>query len=168
MSEQEKSPPAQDKPRKSKVDLWIKIGFVLAAIGIAIFITRRQRSFDVGHWGRDFPAAMQQARQENRRVVVLFLRNPVGPLEHRVRNIILKPENVRAFRDGHFIGVLVQSPENLDSELAVQYGIEGLPTLLLLDPNGAELDRRGDDVGETDFRGGFLAEDDPNRPPSGG
>lgn len=150
---------------KSRADRRIKLVFLAAGVLIALLLYLWNRNPSFPGWSDDLAAALQQARQENRQVVVFFMPDP---REEQARfiydNIITKKGNEDALRAGPPTGAgekgpflrVVQKHTDLQSDLARQYKLKELPTLLLLDSQGREINRREKIVAETDFRGGFL------------
>ena len=67
-----------------------------------------------------------------------------------------KKENKKALIDGKFILTKVVVPPSLDDAFAREHQIGKLPTWLLLDSKGDELNRREGYIGEIEFRKGFL------------
>jgi hypothetical protein len=154
----EQGTPPTVAPRKSTgADRWVKLGFLVVASGIVFFIWRSLRNPSMPGWGDDLDAALVQARAEKRRIVVFFMNRPPGELDRWNRDsIIRKPGNQQALRNGNFIRVTIQLPSDLQSEPAKRYKLKKLPTLILLGPDGKELNRREGRLGELDFRSGFL------------
>jgi len=155
MDEQNK---AQSTPaRRPARDRWIKLGFVLVAGAIVIYLVRSHRGPLLEGWGKDLDKALEQGRKENRRIVVFFMSRPPGDTDRWLKEKILgKAGNRKALEDGKFIRVQAQVDTDLKSELAARYKLRELPTFMVLDPQGKELNRREGKIGELDFRNGFL------------
>jgi hypothetical protein len=150
-------PPAPG-PRKSKgADRWVKLGFLVVAAGIVVFIWWSLRNPSMPGWDDDLDAALVQARDENRKVVVFFMSKPPGTIDRwNWDNILIKEGNQKALADGKFLRVKMQVSSDLQSEPAKRHKLKKLPTLILLGPDGKELNRREGKLGELDFRDGFL------------
>ena len=149
---------AEARAAKSSRDRWIKIGFVLvlAAVAVAIYSFQR-RDLRIEGWGNDLPAALAQARAENRMVVVFFASSPPSDTAREIaQRRIPKPDNVQALKDGNFIPVIVSLDENLNSDAATKYKLTTLPTLLVLRPDGTERNRHEGMIGEVNFRQDLL------------
>ncbi|MBN1942417.1 MAG: hypothetical protein JW849_03895 [Phycisphaerae bacterium] len=145
-------------PKSPSRDRWIKIGFVLvlAAAGIAVYCFQR-RDLHIEGWGDNLAAALNQARTENRMVVVFFASSPPSDTALTIaRRRIPKPDNKEALKAGNFIPVVASLKDALDSDLAKQYKLKTLPTLMVLRPNGTERNRHEGMIGEVDFRQNFL------------
>jgi hypothetical protein len=138
-------------------DRWVKIGFLVVAvvIGTVIYLYLQNDTLLKG-WPEDLSAALADAKQTNRRVLVVFVGNP--PNADAVRNAdfaLGKPQNQQAIQDGKFARVKV-TVNSLDSDLARRYNLNRLPTMMILAPDGSELNRREGVVGEVPFLHGFL------------
>ncbi len=128
----------------------VKIGFAVAAAVMILVVWYWQRNPSRLSWEHDLPGALATARQQNRGVVAFFTHSSYGEMEKRIETFgFIK--NYKAVSKSNYI--LVQVSPSLDSDLARQYKITKLPTLLVLDANGVERNRREllADVGETDF-----------------
>ena len=151
------SAPHRQSPRTGKSDRWVKIGFVMVAavVGIWIYINFQTETFMKG-WPEDLNGALADANQTNRRVLAVFISNP--PNAEAVENAEYafdKPLNKAAIEKGKFARVKV-TVNNLDGDIARQYQLTHLPTMMILAPDGKELNRREGVVGEVPFLHGFL------------
>ena len=155
-------PPAAKRHRPH--DRWVKLGFLVVAVGIAGFLYFRGRKLPAPRdWldAKDLTAALQVAKDQDRHVVVLFVRHPMSQLaEDVIKKVINKQENQTAVKDGHFVAVMVRGPS---AELREQYRLSEFPTLMILDPSGREIKRREglDARPEVPFRSEFLKLDSP-------
>ena len=138
-------------------DRWIKIGFLVVAVVIGIWIyTNLQNDTLLKDWPEDLSAALADVKQTNRRVLVVFVGNP--PNADAVRNAdfaLGKPQNKAAIQEGKFARVKVVV-NSLNSDVARRYKLNRLPTMMILAPDGSELNRREGIVGEVPFLHGFL------------
>ena len=140
-------------------DRRVKLAFLAVTIAIAVIVYfyHRQGKALLKSWPTDLAAALQRAKTQDQGLLVLFMASPPGQMTTRLaRTTLRKPHNVKAITDGRFVRVKVALPTSLDSETARRYCIRELPTMLVLDPNGAELNRREGMIGEVPFRNGFL------------
>ncbi len=147
----------RQSPQAGKSDRWVKIGFIIVAVGIAaaIWLYLQTETFMKG-WPEDLNAALADANQTDRRVLVVFISNPPNTDAIRNADIALgKPKNRQAIQDGKFARVKVVV-NSLDSDLARRYKLTRLPTMMILAPKGNELNRREGVVGEVPFLHGFL------------
>ena len=138
-------------------DRWVKIGFLIVAvvIGTVIYLYLQNDTLLKG-WPEDLIAALADAKQTNRRVLVFFIGNPPNADAIQNANFALsKPQNQLAIQKGKFARVKV-TLNSLDSDLARRYKLTRLPTMMILAPDGKELNRREGVVGEVPFLHGFL------------
>ncbi len=146
------------KQQKSKQDRWVKIGFLVAIVLVAVFVySQQQDALEIKDWGTDLDAALRKARQEERPLVAFFIDVPPSKTAETTKNVVLtNPQNQEVLDELRVVRVLVNEPSD---ELRQTYGIQKLPTLLLLDPTGKELSRHDGPghVGEVPFRETFLA-----------
>jgi hypothetical protein len=140
-----------------KYDRWVKIGFIIVAVVVAAVIWKYlQTDTFMKGWPEDLSAALADANQTNRKVLAVFISNP--PNAEAVENAqyaLAKPQNKRAIQEGKFARVKV-TVNSLDSDMARRYKLTHLPTMLILDAKGGELNRREGVVGEVPFLHGFL------------
>ena len=142
--------PVDTKRRKDRAKL-----IFLAVVAVAVVLVYRfqQSGAELPKWPGDLPAALVKARQENRKVLVFFAGKPPSEDARQMSTTTLK-KNARHIARGKFIKVLIQLKKT--DELAKRYKISTLPTFLVLDAEGKELNRRVGRVGEAPFTNGFL------------
>ncbi|MCK5114458.1 MAG: thioredoxin family protein [Phycisphaerae bacterium] len=139
MSEQDSNAAATDKKSTKKVGLILLLVILAAAVGIYMY---QQRSMSIDGWSEDLDAAMVQAKQEKRPVVVFFVSNTPGPIARHIKNkVITKPGNKKALQEGKFVKVLVSVDSGLKCEVARKYKLTDLPTLIAFGPLGNEYNR---------------------------
>ena len=159
---QESPDPARPTPRdrRRRRDRIVKATFVAAAVIIVLVLWWQQRRGpDWPGWDQDLPATLARAKTEKRPVLALFLASPPGHFAREFRRKTLaKKENRDAIEQGKFLLVRITLDQRLTGEIARRYRIRRLPTLLLLDPDGTERNRRAGEaiVPEVPFRNGFL------------
>jgi hypothetical protein len=144
-------------PRAGRSDRWVKIGFIVVAVAVGIWIYMNlQNDTLLKGWPEDLSAALADAKQTNRRVLVIFISNPPNAdAIWLAENTLAKPLNKTAIQEGKFARVKV-SVNGLDSDLARRYTLTRLPTMMVLDAKGNELNRREGRIGEVPFLHGFL------------
>ena len=142
--------PVATKRRMDRGKLIFLLIFVLAMI--AVYISQRSGA-ELPDWPGDLQAALAQAKQENRRVLVFFAGDPPSKNARDMATKTLQ-KNAGPIKDGKFITVLIQGKKS--DELFKRYKISKLPTFLLLDGEDKELNRRDGFVGQGAFGGGFL------------
>ncbi len=155
---QQTDQPADEQAKKTKSDHKAKVVFLLIALVIGggiLLIQRRPPRLPKG-WSEDLPVALEQARLENRRIVVVFMADPPSHIGRRMFSTTLaKSQNRKAITDGRFIPVR-QLVKSAKSEIAKKYKVTHFPTTLILSPGGNELNRREKFIGEVPFRDRFL------------
>ncbi len=150
---------ADEQAKKTKPDHKAKVIFLMIALVIGggiLLIQRRPPELPEG-WSEDLPAALKQARLENRRLVIVFIAKPPSDTCRKLFDTTLaKPKNREAITDGRFIPVRQRIKPTKPSDVAKKYKVTHFPTTLILSPGGKELNRREDFIGELPFRDGFL------------
>ncbi|HUS47362.1 MAG TPA: thioredoxin family protein [Phycisphaerae bacterium] len=146
--------------RKLRKDRWIKRGFVAAILIAAVIVYVLQMEGPrLSGWEDDLNAALVQAKEENRPVLVYFVRSLSSQVVRDMANKTLaKKENKQAITDAGFIMVKVET--TIESETARRYGLTKLPTMAVLSSEGARCatmnDFAGQFIGEMQFRNDFL------------
>ena len=125
----------------------------VAVVAVALVYILQLSGAELPDWPDDLPAALAQAKKEDRRVLVFFAGNPAS---ENARNMSRKTldKNMKHIKRGKFLTVLLQVKKT--DAVAKKYSISALPTFLLLDGDGKELNRRTGFVGQAAFHGGFL------------
>ena len=144
--------------KKAARDKWIKLGF-LGAILVALLVVYllQSRDIEVKGWGTDLPAALAKAKTEDRDVLILFVNAPPSATARKIQQkIIPKPANTKAVTNGNFVPVTVSLDGGLEADLAKQYKLKALPTLMILGSDGTERRRHEGNIGEVPFRQAFL------------
>ena len=140
----------------SKTDRLVKTIFVLAALGILVYLGVSQfRGVGLPDWPRDLNEAIEQSKVQNRPILVFFAGRPPSQTDRRLAQTTIA-KNAQAIADGKFLTVLVQLDPRVRSDLAGKYAIKTLPAVLILSAEGLEINRREGFVGEVEFRAGFL------------
>lgn len=130
--------------------------FLLAAVVlvVAVWWIQRRRPTLAG-WGTDLASALHQARAERRGVLVLFQASPPSQVARDLaRTTLAKKANRRAAEA--FVRAVIAVDVGLTCPIATTYRLRRLPTLMILDADGREKNRREGPVAEVDFREGFL------------
>ncbi len=145
------------KPEKSKSSRLVKLIFLLTLAGvlITVWVVQNYRGLPL-NWPDDFNAAIRQAKQEDRRLLVLFVSSSPNEEARKLAKITLvAPENAAAIEKGSFLKVKVET--DLKSDIAEKYKITTLPTMLILSPDGRELNRREGYIPQSEFTEEFLS-----------
>jgi thioredoxin-related protein len=102
-------------------------------------------------WGTDLPAALNQARSENKLVLMDFTGSDWCPWCIKFDQEVLSTSQFTDYAGSKLILVRVDFPrhapqsdelKHANHDLASRYGVDGYPTLLLVDASGAELGRQ--------------------------
>jgi len=148
-----------EQPRQStQPSRRVKMGFLLAAVlaaGLIYWFFQTGETF-LKSWPIKIDDTLARAKQTDRRVLAFFVSNPPSAAAMRLSTTTLaKKNNEQAIRDGKFFRVKVLT-HGLSGDLAKRYKLTILPTMIILDANGKELNRREGFIGEVDFRHGLL------------
>jgi hypothetical protein len=138
-----------------------KVVFALLAVGIAlaIYFGYGRGQTLLPNWPTDIVEALAQAKAEDRRVVALFLSIPPDETTTRlVQDTITREPNPQSLSTGRFLVVKVKVGSAAKDAACKRFGVTRLPTLLILGPDGMELNRREGPatLGQTQFSNGFL------------
>ena len=141
--------------RKSTTDRRVKIGFIVAiliAAGIVVVIQWQPPKLG---WPSDLSAALSQAREQNRKVLVFICSSPPSAEDlWMVKGPLSKSANKKAIKDGKFITVQLVLDKSAD--WAKKYGVNRTPTMLIISPDGKYFYKQEGKIGEVDFRDKFL------------
>ena len=156
------SSPAKHRP----YDRWVKLGFLVVAIGIALVLVLKQRKYPAPeNWLDGGPNVLAKAKADakagDRHVLVLFVSHPMGSTSQvLISEVIEKIDNRKAVTAGNFVAVMVRLKGSGKDQLIKDYGLnaERMPTLMILKPDGTELKRREGEATrpEVPFRSDFL------------
>jgi hypothetical protein len=158
MNEQATPSPQEPADRPKRNDRKGKLIFLGVIVLAAVIIYMVQtRDLSIEGWHDELAPALEAAARQNRPVVVLFVGSPPSATALRIKNSIIPiPSNRKALQEGNYIQAIV-TVDDLDSELARQYTLTELPTLMVLRPDGQERNRHEGNIGEVPFRDNFLA-----------
>lgn len=102
-------------------------------------------------WTSDYDAALVKAKETGRRVLINFTGSDWCHWCIRMDEETFSQEAFKQYAAEHLVLVYVDKPmrKKLEAEqvaknnsLMRQYGVDGFPTFVVLDPNGREVDRR--------------------------
>ena len=158
MMDKDNTTPSRPSNAKGSADRRVKFIFfaVVIVAATAVYFSQR-RGPTLPDWGDNLDIALKKGRQEDRPVLVLFLRDPPSETLRKIQeNVLKKPESTKAIKEGKFIRVKIKLRESFDSRLAKTHRIKKLPTMLILGSDGKELNRRAGYIAFADFWGGFL------------
>jgi protein disulfide-isomerase len=102
-------------------------------------------------WGTDLPAALNQARSENKRVLLDFTGSDWCPWCIKFDHEVLSTDKFAAYAKDKLVLVLLDFPrtkpqnetlKQANEALAKRFGVKGYPTYVLLNDAGKELGRQ--------------------------
>jgi len=135
-----------DQPRRPRTGGGrLLIISILAVLSVAVYAAMRvgpnSESSPI-QWHADLDAASDLALETDTPLLLDFTADWCPPCKWMKRNVFPVPEVVALLND-RFIPVQVDltSRSGPNQELAKEYGIRGIPTLVVLNPVGQELDR---------------------------
>ena len=153
--------PPQTEPTRPSGSRYVKLAFLtVAVLGFATiyFYLQKTDPLPVGNW-IELPdpaeAVKLAAVKGRRRIVILFAGSPRSQECERLVNITLKV-NKNNIQAAGVLAVYIKVGRRLNSDMAKRYKLKRLPTTLLLDATGKELNRRQGYIGQGDFEQGFL------------
>ncbi len=152
------TPAAGAKPAAAKNDKRVKLVFLVVIVGVLAFLYWKQtRGYEGVDWPTDLAAQKTTAAKEDRKLLVYFTASTPSDDDKRMAQVTLaKKENRSEIEKGRFVLAKVVVKSDLTDDVAREYKIKKLPTFLILDPKGKELNRREGLIGEVPFRNGFL------------
>jgi len=149
--------PALDAPRRRR---WGKLVFLVIAAGAIFGVYWMQRKPTILRgWDTDLDAALVTSREKTRHVLIVFMDDPPGAIARGWDKVPLgKKLNKDAMKRMKLLKVKVSMTRSARKKWAERFKIAKLPAMLLVDPNGTEVNRReGKEVGETAFQREFLS-----------
>jgi hypothetical protein len=138
----------------------VKIAFLLIIVIAGYFIFRsQQKDLAIPGWidskSQPLASILKQAKKEDRKVVAFFVNSPPSITARTIVGRIQKPANVSAVKAGQFLPIVVHV-DGVSDDLAKQYKIAVLPTLVVFLPDGTERNRKAGNPGEVPFREQLL------------
>jgi zona occludens toxin (predicted ATPase) len=128
-------------PARSTKKIRLILLLLILAVAAGIY-WYHQRPLSIDGWDADIDAAMKQAKEEQRPVVIFFVgRTPSQIARDITKKVIPKDGNKKALAEGKFIKVIVAIDSGLKCDIAKKYKLVTLPTLIAFDPTGTEYNR---------------------------
>lgn len=105
-------------------------------------------------WADGMPAGQQLAQETDKPMLVLFTAGWCPPCQQLKKNVLTKGEVSDALRAG-FVPVQIdltdQSASNPNMAVAQQYGVQGIPTVMVMTPDGKPIEAYGGAYTTDDF-----------------
>jgi len=141
---------------KTKSDRYVKLGFLVVTLGIVGWlIVNPYISRSLPGWDEDLQAALETAKAENRKIVLLAYDTPQNHNYGKLRKIVEKPDNREALERANVLRVHLRM--DADDLTARKYKITQFPTTLLIGPDDKVITCWVGYIGEAAFRTHFLA-----------
>jgi hypothetical protein len=149
------------KASPSRRDRLIKAAFLVVALGIVAYaIILPHLTKPLAGWSDDLPAALQQARAEGRKLVVLMYDSPQNLTYTKLRVVVTKDGNREAMDAANILRV--QARVKRGDPVAGRFSVGNFPTTLLLSPDGEVLTRWEGYIPEIEYRTRFLQGESQN------
>jgi len=130
----------------------LKTGILLALFALLTAGCAQQAVGEDTNWMTDYDAALKQAAAENKYVLVDFSGSDWCGWCIKLDKEVFSKEEFVSYADENLILVLVDFPNSkpqpdeqkaANEALAKKYGIQGFPTVLILNPKGEVVKRTG-------------------------
>lgn len=115
--------------------VWVFLFVVVAAVAAVVLLAKTRQTHEMIPWRTDFAAASAEARGMGKPILVDFWATWCGPCQEMRRTTWSDPKVAAAMKD--FVPVEIDVDKN--GELAGQYGVQSIPHLVLLTPEGKEI-----------------------------
>jgi len=149
------TPEAREKPvvqggfnrsGNSRIRLIVLVGFVGLALLIAVpslVGMIRPKPVDTVGWRADFTEAQAVAKKTGKPMILKFTADWCGPCRMLSREVFSDPQ-VGAFVRGAFVPVIVDVTDRhgAGQSIANQFQVDALPTLVVVNAQGQEQDRK--------------------------
>lgn len=133
------------RKRCGKVGLLVLAGLLALPLGLIVKSSVSEKG-EIG-WADDLHSATRVAGQEDKRIFVKFYADWCAACKSMSQTTLRDKDVVKRLRD--FVAVKINVDKNVD--LARQYGIMLLPTVMILDAKGAPEYTRSGYIGATDL-----------------
>lgn len=133
------SPAEHTSPRKSALNpMWV-LAFGLAAMLAIVGISRSLGGEEIIPWRTEFAAAQRESQQNSKPLMLYFTADWCGPCQQMKRTVWADKEVDQALQA--FVPMRIDI--DLNPELAMEYQIESIPQMLVLNTDGS-IARRND------------------------
>jgi len=141
-----------DKDRKGRL---VFLGIIIV-VAFGVYFFQQFKEPSLPNWTKGIESGLKQAKQENKLLLVFFMSKPPSAVgQGMIQTTLSIQQNKKAIDEGNF--VRTKQSISPDSQIAKQYKITEFPTMLILNSNGNELNRREGFIGEVAFRSEFLS-----------
>ncbi len=110
-------------------------------------------------WVEDYSRGLEMAGQQNK-LVLLYFSGDWCPPCNTMKKLVWPEDRVEGLVEEYFIPVLVDMPQNQpaspQAKLADQFDVDSIPTMIVLESDGLEIERSGPLLAARDMVG-FLA-----------
>ena len=139
MSDQDET---KAKPKKkSAVDRWGKIAFLLIIVGVGVFIFLKGLSVTLEDWGQDWDQALAQAKADKTFVIAVFTRKYQSDEERPfLRNVVSDTDVQELLTQLGYARVQLNTTTHAD--LAKKFGVTTTPAIVVTNADGKLMDKR--------------------------
>lgn len=140
MSEREQTGVDHTKPRGGGA-VWVVFVLLLMLAAVAPFLMATGAD-DIVAWRSDYDAALADAAERDKHVFIVFTASWCSHCQTLKRAVFSEPRFKKVVEEG-FVPVKVDLSNELPREkhIALAHRVEGLPTMVILDAQGKEIDR---------------------------
>ena len=164
--------PRRSRPDAKRVIVFLLLASLIVAGWVVIFSpsgASGPAQGEPGHiaWRSDFTAATEEARTAGMPALVFFTADWCGPCQVLKADVLWKPDVASAIEQRSVpIKVDLTSPGETENRLAQRFGVRGIPTLILLGPDGEPIHRAVGSITPGQLTGQWLKASDKPTPPA--
>lgn len=139
---------------------WIAISLVVCAVGVTLLLAPRSALAGGGPpevkavvtWMESYPEALAKAKASGRPILVDFTGSDWCDWCQRLKEEVFNTQTFKAWSDANVVLLELDYPQakpqsaelqKQNDELAKKFNVEGFPTILVLDAQGAKLGQLG-------------------------
>ena len=141
--------PSKPTSRRTGEKQWLFWAVMLVVVAAVFIYTNRPAPPSAVEWVEGFEAAKAKAAESNRLLFVDFYATWCGPCKQMERYVFPRKEAAEAL--GKWVAVKIDVDKN--QQLARDFRVEAIPTLVALSPQGKEIARAAEGMGLEDFLG---------------
>jgi len=136
-------------PRRTGEKKWLFWAVMLLAVAAVLIYNNRPAPPSAVEWVEDFDAAKAKAAASGKLLFIDFYATWCGPCKQMERNVFPKQEAADALSNW----VAVKIDVDKHKQIAYDFRVEAIPTLVALSPQGKEIARVSEGMGLRDFLG---------------